>query len=91
MSVPRNLVRGYCLQVGPSPKPWHTPAMSESRTHPYVLGVQPASKPGTFQWAIRKHGKLAQRSDKTFRSEDDARKDGEKAVERQFSDAQSTR
>ena len=65
--------------------------MSDNRHHPYALDIQPAQKPGTFQWTIRKNGKLAQRSDKTFRSEDDARKDGEKAVERQFSDAQSTR
>jgi hypothetical protein len=65
--------------------------MSENPHHPYELEVQEGQKPGTFQWTIRKHGKLAQRSDKTFRSEADARKDGEKAVERQFSDAQSTR
>lgn len=65
--------------------------MSEPSTHPYDLEVQPAAKPGTFQWTIRKNGKLAQRSDKTFRSEDDARKDGAKAIERQFADAQSTR
>jgi hypothetical protein len=65
--------------------------MSDSRHHPYELEVQPGSKPGTFQWTIRKHGTLAQRSDKTFRSEADAKKDGEKAIERQFSDSQSTR
>ena len=60
-------------------------------THPYLLEIQPASKAGMFQWTIRRHGKLIQRSDKTFRSEADARQDGAKAVERQFSDAQSTR
>jgi hypothetical protein len=65
--------------------------MSEASTYPYELAIQPGGKPGTFQWTIRKHGKLAQRSDKTFRSDEDARKDGAKAVERQFSDAQSTR
>jgi hypothetical protein len=64
---------------------------AENRHHPYTLDVQPGPKAGTFQWALRKQGKLAQRSDRTFRSEEDARKDGEKAIERQFSDAQSTR
>jgi hypothetical protein len=65
--------------------------MSENRHHPYTLDVEPGKKPDTLQWAIRKHGKLVQRSDKVFRTEADARKDGEKAIERQFSDEQSTR
>jgi hypothetical protein len=65
--------------------------MTGQSTHPYTLEVQPGSKPGTFQWTIRKHGNLAQRSDRIHRSEQDALKDGEKAIERLFSDAQSTR
>lgn len=65
--------------------------MSENPFHPYTLEIQPGSKPGTFQWAIRRSGKLIQRSDKIHRSEDDARKDGAKAVERQFTVAQSDR
>ena len=66
--------------------------MSVSRNiHPYTLEVQPGSKTGIFQWAIRRHGKLVQRSDRVLRSEEDAEKDGFKAIERQFSDAQSAR
>lgn len=65
--------------------------MTDNTTHPYTLEIQPGAKAGTFQWAMRKHGKLIQRSDKVHRSEEDARKDGSKAVERQFADAQSAR
>lgn len=65
--------------------------MSENPHHPYSLDILPGPKPGTFIWTIRRHGKLIQRSDKTHRSEADAKKDGERAVERQFADAQSTR
>ena len=61
--------------------------MTTDPTYPYTLDVSPCTKPeGHFQWAIRKHGKLIQRSDRSFRSEDDARKDGEKVIEREFSD-----
>lgn len=63
-----------------------------STTYPYTLDVQPSERtPGTFEWTIRRHGKLIQRSDRVQRTEADARKDGEKAIERQFADAQSTR
>ena len=66
--------------------------MNDNETHPYRLEVQPSErKPGVFEWTIRKNGKLAQRSDRFYRSEEDARKDGLKAVERQFADAQGTR
>jgi hypothetical protein len=66
--------------------------MTIENTHPYTLEVKPSDrKPGTFEWTIRRHGKLIQRSDRLHRSEQDARKDGEKAIEREFSDAQSTR
>lgn len=69
-----------------------TRAMSENPTHPYTLEVQASERPaGTFQWAIRKHGKLVQRSDRTLRSEADAQKSGEKEIERLFTDVQTTR
>jgi uncharacterized protein (DUF2249 family) len=59
---------------------------------PYTLEVMAAErKPGQFEWTIRRQGTLIQRADKMHRSEADAQKDGEKAIERQFSDAQSTR
>jgi len=63
-----------------------------NKHHPYELEVRAAArKPGMFEWNIRKHGKLSERSDKLYRSEADALKDGEKAIERQFAEAQSTR
>lgn len=66
--------------------------MNADKTYPYALEVKASErKPGTFEWTIRRHGKLIQRSDRVHRSEDDARKDGEKAIERQFVDSQSTR
>lgn len=65
--------------------------MNQNPMHPYELDVQPGPKPGTFQWTIRKGGKLLQRSDKTHRSADDARKNGEREVEKQFGAAQNPR
>lgn len=65
--------------------------MSENPTHPYTLEVQPGPQSGTFQWIMRRSGKLIQRSDRLFRSEADAEKDGTKAIERQFADVQNTR
>lgn len=66
--------------------------MNDNATYPYTLEIQPCERPaGTFQWVIRKHGKLLQRSDRPQRSEADARKAGEKEIERQFTDAQTTR
>jgi hypothetical protein len=60
--------------------------------HPYSLEVAPSERnPALYGWSIRRHGKLVQRSDRSHRSEEEARKDGEKAIERQFSDASSTR
>jgi hypothetical protein len=63
-----------------------------TQTPPYTLEVTASErKPGQFEWTIRRQGTLIQRSDRIHRSEADAQKDGEKAIERQFSDAQSTR
>ena len=61
--------------------------MSDNPHHPYILEVQPGAKPGTYQWLIRRHGKLIQRSDKIRESEEKARQDGERAIEMQFADA----
>ena len=59
---------------------------------PYTLEIMASErKPGQFDWTIRRQGTLVQRSDRIHRSEADAQKEGEKAIERQFSDAQSTR
>jgi hypothetical protein len=66
--------------------------MSTGSTHPYTLDVKASDcTAGLFEWSIRRHGKLVQRSDRFQRSEEGARKDGEKAIERQFADALSAR
>jgi hypothetical protein len=66
--------------------------MNENPTHPYELEIQPSVRsPGNFDWTIRRHGKLIQRSDRVQRTEEAARKDGERAVERQFLDGHNTR
>jgi hypothetical protein len=56
---------------------------NDNPTHPYTLEVTPSMKgDGSFGWAIRMHGKMLERSDKVFRSEKDAWRDGQKALER---------
>jgi hypothetical protein len=61
-------------------------------TPPYTLEIMASErKPGQFEWTIRRQGTLVQRSDRIHRSEADAQKDGEHAIERQFSESQSTR
>ena len=53
--------------------------------HPYTLEVLPVEKPaGHFHWAIRKHGKLLQRSDRPQATEIDARKRGMAEIEKIF-------
>ena len=55
----------------------------ESPTHPYTVEVTPSLKgDGSLGWAIRKSGTLLERSDRVFRSEQDALKHGRDAVER---------
>jgi hypothetical protein len=56
---------------------------SDNPTYPYALEVTPSPKgDGSFGWAIRMHGKMLERSDRLFRSEQDALKNGRDAVER---------
>lgn len=66
--------------------------MTTDRFYPYSLDVKESErKPGIYGWAIRRNGKLLERSDRAHRSEADARKDGEKAIERLFGDVKSER
>ncbi len=52
-------------------------------THPYTLEIVPSLKgDGSAGWAIRMHGKMLERSDRTYRSEADALKNGREALER---------
>lgn len=52
-------------------------------TYPYTLEVEtnPRSE-GAWQWAIRKHGKLVQRSDRALPSEAKARAQGAETIEK---------
>lgn len=66
--------------------------MSETDIHPYSLEVAPsARRPGLFEWAIRRNGKLVERSDRFATSEADAQKAGLKAVERLFLPSHNSR
>jgi hypothetical protein len=57
--------------------------MSDNQTYPYTLEITPATKPaGHFQWAIRRHGKLLQRSDRPSVTEAEARKRGRAQIEK---------
>ena len=59
----------------------------DNATSPYTLTILPCDKPaGHFQWAIRKHGKLVERSDRAHPSEHSARESGQAALERQLRD-----
>ena len=55
----------------------------KTNTYPYTLEVaRNLRSEGTWQWAIRKHGKLVQRSDRAQPSEAKARAQGEETIER---------
>lgn len=52
-------------------------------TYPYTLEVEPNRRAkDTWQWAIRKHGKLIQRSDRALASEAKARAQGTETIEK---------
>ena len=57
----------------------------DNGTYPFTLEVLPCERPaGHFQWAIRKHGKRVERSDRVHPSERSARDQGQSALERQL-------
>jgi hypothetical protein len=59
--------------------------MSTDLTYPYSLEIAPCEKPGGhFRWTIRERGKLLQRSDRVFASEQIAREKGEAELARLF-------
>ena len=60
--------------------------MSMNQTHPYSLELSPSPKgDGLVGWAIRKHGKMLERSDRMYRTQQEALKNGQEAVERALS------
>ncbi|MCJ2049217.1 hypothetical protein MKL01_05835 [Methylobacterium sp. J-070] len=57
--------------------------MADEVPHPYSIEVSPLAKPeGHFQWAIRRSGKLIERSDRPHRSAEKAHESAMEAVER---------
>ncbi len=64
----------------------HIGSMSnDNPNYPYTLEIAPCVKPsGHYGWAIRRHGKLLERSDRPYHSETSARERGEAALERQI-------
>jgi hypothetical protein len=59
----------------------------DNETYPYTLAILPSERlAGQFDWTIRKHGKLVERSDRPYPSERSARESGQAALERQLRD-----
>ena len=59
----------------------------DNATYPYTLTISPTEKPaGHLEWAVRRHGKLVERSDRPYPSEQSARESGQAALERQLRD-----
>ena len=57
--------------------------MSNDAPHPYSIEVEPLTKPeGHFGWALRRSGKLIERSDRAYRSEEKAREAALEAADR---------
>ncbi|WP_375456712.1 hypothetical protein [uncultured Methylobacterium sp.] len=60
---------------------------TQTDTYPFSLDVRPVGDAaGPFQWTIRKHGKLHQRSDRKHPTEAKARSHGEAEIERLIRD-----
>jgi hypothetical protein len=58
--------------------------MTTEVPHPYSITVEPLKEPeGHSGWALRKHGKLTERSDRSFLSEAKAFESALKAIERE--------
>ena len=66
--------------------------MTETVPHPYTIEVSPLQRPeGYFGWAMRKHGKLAERSDRPHVSERKAHESALAAMERDLNPAAAMR
>lgn len=61
----------------------------QTNIHPYSLEVLPPKVPGkSFQWAIRKNGKLVLRSSRDLWTEQRARENGMAEIEKIFGDVE---
>jgi hypothetical protein len=57
--------------------------MADEAPHPYSIEVSPLTRPeGRFQWAVRRSGKLIERSDRLYRSGAKAYESAMEAIER---------
>jgi hypothetical protein len=64
----------------------------DSATSPYTLTILPCERlSGHFDWVIRRHGKLVERSDRHYPSEPLARESGQAALERQLHEDRAPR
>jgi hypothetical protein len=64
----------------------------ENNLYPFAIEVAPLASPkGKFGWAIRKHGKLLERSDRPHDTEEKAYASAQAAVERAFRGAAEAR
>ena len=53
----------------------------DNETYPYTLTISPSERTaGRFDWAIRRRGKLVERSDRLYSSEQSAREQGQAAL-----------
>ena len=58
----------------------------QTNIHPYTLEILPPKVEGkSYQWALRKNGKLVQRSDRSLPSAEKARENGLAQVEKLLS------
>ena len=65
----------------------HSGMSDDNETYPYTLAILPSERlAGHFDWTIRRHGKLVERSDRAHPSEQSARESGQAALERQLRD-----
>jgi hypothetical protein len=71
----------------PPRAPYRPHERDADRYLPFSLDVEPVGESGSlFQWSIRKHGKLHQRSDRKHPTEAKARSHGEAEIERLIRD-----
>jgi hypothetical protein len=67
---------------------WSSMTDTMTNIHPYTLEILPPKIEGaSYQWAIRKNGKLVQRSDRSLESEAKARSNGMAQIEKLLSGA----
>lgn len=68
--------------VAAKPQDLHSSAMTTDFPHPYSITVEALKKPaGQFGWTLRKSGKLIERSDRPFLTEEKAFENAMRAIE----------